>query len=165
MELSATSRQLEAEIFSMRRKREALRGEIDHLISGSSESGGESAGGRRDKKPNLLSSSPKAPIFFITPTSRRIAQKADLTRLGQNLVPVGNLFWVIVEDSDRPSPFIDELMDRLGIPGVHLAATTPPEWKNKFPKGVQQRNAALNWLRENMAQQKRGVVYFGDDDK
>ncbi|KAL3082761.1 hypothetical protein niasHS_010563 [Heterodera schachtii] len=168
MELSATSRQLEAEIFSMRRKREALQGEIDNLISSSKSAERGQSGRRRmhftPSSPPIPSPLSLPPIFFITPTSRRVAQKADLTRLGQTLVPVANLFWIIVEDSEHPSPFIGQMMGRLGIVGIHLAATTPSEWKNKFPKGVAQRNAALNWLRENKAAEKRGVVYFGDDD-
>ena len=37
------------------------------------------------------------PIVFVTPTAYRPEQKADLTRLGQTLSSVCNLFWVIVE--------------------------------------------------------------------
>jgi hypothetical protein len=67
---------------------------------------------------------------------------------------VPELFWIIVEDANQSSPFIDEIMKRTGINGVHLIATTPankklnfsePNWK--FPRGVEQRNAALHWIR------------------
>lgn len=35
----------------------------------------------------------------------------------------------------------------------------------KMPRGVAQRNAALQWLRENLnADKDEGVVYFADDD-
>ncbi|CAI5441770.1 unnamed protein product [Caenorhabditis angaria] len=40
-------------------------------------------------------------IFFITPTSFRAAQKADLTRLSYTLSHVPNLHWIVIEDSDE----------------------------------------------------------------
>ncbi|KAL3096759.1 hypothetical protein niasHT_029643 [Heterodera trifolii] len=67
--------------------------------------------------------------------------------------------------------FIDQLVARLGIDAVHLCAETPEKWRLrlddphwKYPKGVLQRNAALLWLRKNVAHQHVGAVYFGDDD-
>uniref|UniRef100_A0A914HJI3 Galactosylgalactosylxylosylprotein 3-beta-glucuronosyltransferase n=1 Tax=Globodera rostochiensis TaxID=31243 RepID=A0A914HJI3_GLORO len=111
------------------------------------------------------------PIFFVTPSARRPAQKADLTRLGQTLANVANLVWLIVEDSPRPSKFIGQLIERLEIRAVHLTAETPSKWRLKYtdphwkyPKGVVQRNAALRWLRKNAVDQRVGAVYFGDDD-
>ncbi|KAL7076053.1 hypothetical protein ACQ4LE_004380 [Meloidogyne hapla] len=110
-------------------------------------------------------------IIFVTPTSYRPEQKADLTRLGQTLANICNLFWIIVEDAELPSEFIDNLFNRLKIKGVHLIAQTPadkklkisePRWK--FPRGVEQRNSALLWIRKNLNSWKRGIVYFGDDD-
>ncbi|KAI4463407.1 galactosylgalactosylxylosylprotein 3-beta-glucuronosyltransferase beta-13-glucuronyltransferase [Holotrichia oblita] len=55
---------------------------------------------------------------------------------------------------------------------THLAAKTPPfeKLKDKDPRwkkhrGVEQRNAGLKWLRENLILNKnKGVVYFMDDD-
>ena len=53
---------------------------------------------------------------------------------------------------------------------VHLNAETPqslkakpdePVWK--FPRGVDQRNAGLKWLRQNTLPGP-GVLYFMDDD-
>lgn len=36
-------------------------------------------------------------------------------------------------------------------------------WKK--PRGVQQRNTALQWIRNNLkADEDRGVIYFADDD-
>uniref|UniRef100_A0A914N2T0 Galactosylgalactosylxylosylprotein 3-beta-glucuronosyltransferase n=1 Tax=Meloidogyne incognita TaxID=6306 RepID=A0A914N2T0_MELIC len=111
------------------------------------------------------------PIIFVTPTSYRPEQKADLTRLGQTLGNICNLFWIIVEDAQLPSKFIDDLFNRLKIKGVHLVKQTPadkklkfsdPRWK--FPRGVEQRNSALFWIRNNLNSWKRGIVYFGDDD-
>ena len=51
-------------------------------------------------------------IFFVTPTKRRPAQKADLVRLLQTLAYVPKLHWLIVEDADAPSLAIDELLAR-----------------------------------------------------
>nr|CAD2183442.1 unnamed protein product [Meloidogyne enterolobii]CAD2183447.1 unnamed protein product [Meloidogyne enterolobii] len=43
------------------------------------------------------------PIIFVTPTSYRPEQTAELTRLGQTLGNICNLFWIIVEDAQLPS--------------------------------------------------------------
>ena len=37
-----------------------------------------------------------------------------------------------------------------------------PRWKKH--RGVDQRNLGLKWLRSNLNRDKKGVVYFGDDD-
>ena len=37
-----------------------------------------------------------------------------------------------------------------------------PQWKK--PRGVKQRNAALQWLRTNADPRKPAVVFFADDD-
>lgn len=37
-----------------------------------------------------------------------------------------------------------------------------PRWKKH--RGVDQRNVGLQWLRTNLDHDKKGVVYFGDDD-
>jgi len=110
-------------------------------------------------------------IFFVTPSARRPSQKADLTRLAQTLARINNLHWVVVEDAEKPSPFIDDLIERLKMKAIHLNERTPadkrlseddPGWK--MPKGVEQRNAALQWIRTNHVTWAKGVVYFGDDD-
>ncbi|KAI6242806.1 Galactosylgalactosylxylosylprotein 3-beta-glucuronosyltransferase [Aphelenchoides fujianensis] len=86
-------------------------------------------------------------IFFITPTKRRPAQKADLIRL----------------DAERPSPAIDEILARTRLKSVHLTAATPedkrlgdhdPNWR--LPRGVVQRNTALDWIRSNYAGPAKG---------
>ncbi|CAK5067689.1 unnamed protein product [Meloidogyne enterolobii] len=104
-------------------------------------------------------------IIFVTPTSYSPEQKADLTRLGQTLGNICNLFWIIVEDAQLPSKFIDDLFDRLKIKGVHLVKQTPADKKLKFSdRGVEQRNSALFWIRNNLNSWKRGIVYFGNDE-
>lgn len=53
-------------------------------------------------------------IYFVTPTYTRPVQIAELTRLGQTLKGVSALHWILVEDSDRCSPVIGKLLQRLG---------------------------------------------------
>ena len=55
--------------------------------------------------------------------------------------------------------YIDFIMTVLAL----LAALMPEKYKKfKFkPRGVANRNAAIDWLRANV---KTGVVYFADDD-
>ncbi|CAD5216183.1 unnamed protein product [Bursaphelenchus xylophilus] len=110
-------------------------------------------------------------IFFITPTKKRPAQKADLVRLLQTLSYVPNLIWIIVEDSESQSASLDDLVKTSKVKVIHLNAETPenmrmtdkdPNWKK--PRGVIQRNTALEWIRTNYMSLKKGIVYFGDDD-
>lgn len=93
-------------------------------------------------------------IFFVTPTYYRPSQKADLTRLFQTLAHVPNLYWIVIEDSEKASSFIAEILTRSKLASAHLLALTPkniklkmidPNWK--YPRGVIQRNKALQWIR------------------
>jgi galactosylgalactosylxylosylprotein 3-beta-glucuronosyltransferase 3 len=125
----------------------------------------------RDLLPMTKNRKNLPPIFFVTPTARRPTQKADLTRLHETLVRVPNLVWIVVEDAEEPSEFIDDILAETKMNAAHLTALTPekvrmnetdPHWK--LPRGVNQRNTALNWIRTNYRNQPKGVVYFGDDD-
>uniref|UniRef100_A0A0R3W7X9 Galactosylgalactosylxylosylprotein 3-beta-glucuronosyltransferase n=1 Tax=Taenia asiatica TaxID=60517 RepID=A0A0R3W7X9_TAEAS len=50
------------------------------------------------------------------------------------------------------------------VSSTHLNAVSPKD-KNYHIKGSNQRNAGMQWLRENIVKGKqRGVVYFADDD-
>lgn len=102
-------------------------------------------------------------IYFVTPTYARPVQMAELTRLGQTLVSIPALHWILVEDSPSCNPVIGMLLRRLGISFTHLASEMPTEYlKHKIrPRGVANRRAALSWIRKNVQQ---GVLYFGDDD-
>uniref|UniRef100_A0A1I7WRZ1 Galactosylgalactosylxylosylprotein 3-beta-glucuronosyltransferase n=1 Tax=Heterorhabditis bacteriophora TaxID=37862 RepID=A0A1I7WRZ1_HETBA len=102
-------------------------------------------------------------IYFITPTYFRPSQKADLTRLSYTLSHIPNLHWIIVEDADNTSENIASILKRSRLPYTHINIKTRSDMKLKYsdpnwylPRGVEQRNAALLWL--------RGSVYFGDDD-
>ncbi|XP_059481266.1 galactosylgalactosylxylosylprotein 3-beta-glucuronosyltransferase I [Neocloeon triangulifer] len=119
-------------------------------------------------------------IFAVTPTYARPEQKAELTRLYQTLLLVPNLHWVIVEDAEAPTPLVKNLLASSGLSHTHLHAHTPPAQKLKAkdphwakPRGVLQRNTALEWLRSdgplkvapiNPDGEPLGVVYFADDD-
>ncbi|XP_069688828.1 galactosylgalactosylxylosylprotein 3-beta-glucuronosyltransferase I [Periplaneta americana] len=111
-------------------------------------------------------------IYAITPTYARPVQKADLTRLSHTFMLVPNLHWIIVEDADGPSSIVANILKQSGITHTHLSAATPKEWKLnekegmwKKPRGVQQRNTALQWIRNNLKPDvDKGVIYFADDD-
>ena len=119
-------------------------------------------------------------IYLITPTYSRPEQKAELTRMGNTLLLVNSIHWILIEDSDSPSEllinFITRLLqlsiNRTNLSIVHLVKKTPPEYKTKLtdpnwlkPRGVLQRNEGLKWLRDNRHSiDHKGVVYFADDD-
>nr|CAH0104727.1 unnamed protein product [Daphnia galeata] len=110
-------------------------------------------------------------IYAITPTHTRPLQKAELTRISQTFLLVPNFHWIIVEDSETKTPLVTNLLAQSGLTYTHLNAETPKEWKLllddpqwKKPRGVKQRNAALQWLRNNADPRKPAVVFFADDD-
>ncbi|GLH15505.1 Galactosylgalactosylxylosylprotein 3-beta-glucuronosyltransferase I [Gryllus bimaculatus] len=110
-------------------------------------------------------------IYAITPTYARPVQKAELTRLSHTFRLVPALHWIIVEDASKPSALVGKLVNKSGIPHTILTAPTPKEWKLrekdpnwKKPRGVLQRNRALQWLRENLKPKDKAVIYFADDD-
>ncbi|PIO64134.1 glycosyltransferase family 43, partial [Teladorsagia circumcincta] len=97
-------------------------------------------------------------IYFITPTSFRPAQRADLTRLSYALSHIPNLYWIVVEDSDTTSESVAEVLKRSRLPYTHINVKTPEEKKMKYsdpswylPRGVAQRNAALAWISYNLS--------------
>lgn len=111
----------------------------------------------------------------------RLVQKAELVRLSQTLSLVPRLHWLLVEDAESPTPLVSGLLAASGLLFTHLAVLTPkaqrlregePGWVR--PRGVEQRNRALDWLRGGggaVGGEKdppppgtRGVVYFADDD-
>ena len=86
-----------------------------------------------------------------------------------------------MEDAEGPTPLVSGLLAASGLLFTHLAVLTPkaqrlregePGWVR--PRGVEQRNRALDWLRSGrgaVGGEKdppppgtRGVVYFADDD-
>ncbi|XP_027893992.1 galactosylgalactosylxylosylprotein 3-beta-glucuronosyltransferase 3 [Xiphophorus couchianus] len=115
-------------------------------------------------------------IFVITPTYARLVQKAELTRLSQTFLHVPQLHWILVEDSPRKTPLVSNFLMKSGLTYTHLNVPTAKERKLQEgdpswlkPRGVEQRNEGLRWLREDRKTEpgdngQQGVVYFADDD-
>lgn len=113
----------------------------------------------------------KPKIYAITPTFARPVQKAELTRLAQTFMHVPTFHWIIVEDSVNKTNLVSNLLKDSRLAYTHLTAATPPNYKLgrtdpnwKKPRGVEQRNAALKWLRDNLNENDSGIVFFADDD-
>ena len=87
-------------------------------------------------------------------------QKAELTRLSQTLRLVPNLHWIAVEDSEQKTKLVTNFLVQCQVSYTHLNAFKPSVPYHE--RGVQQRNAGLKWIRENV--EADGVVYFADDD-
>lgn len=110
-------------------------------------------------------------IYVVTPTYSRATQKADLTRLAHTLTLVSSLHWIIVEDAARTTELVKKLLLKTDIQYTLLSSKTPdkyklgssdPQWRK--PRGVFQRNRALEWLRLLKPINEASVVYFADDD-
>nr|CAD7603434.1 unnamed protein product [Timema genevievae] len=124
----------------------------------------------RDKLPEYEAHLPV--IYAVTPTYARLVQKAELTRLSHTFLLVPNLHWIVVEDAEGPSSLVMKLLQHSKLNHTLLHKPTPKpqkltekegHWKKH--RGVDQRNEALQWIRENLdAEKNKGVVYFADDD-
>ncbi|KAM9827248.1 galactosylgalactosylxylosylprotein 3-beta-glucuronosyltransferase 3 [Neosynchiropus ocellatus] len=129
------------------------------------------------KQPQKLAVKSAVPtIFVITPTYARLVQKAELTRLSQTFLHVPHLHWIVVEDSPHKTPLVTDFLAKSTLTYTHLHMPTArdrklqegdPSWLK--PRGVEQRNEGLRWLREDRRAQQggdnqQGVVYFADDD-
>ncbi|XP_055713051.1 galactosylgalactosylxylosylprotein 3-beta-glucuronosyltransferase S [Phlebotomus papatasi] len=103
-------------------------------------------------------------IYFVTPTYPRREQIAELIRLGQTLMHIPNLHWIVADDVDVCNSYLDFILNDFGIPYTHIASPMPDIYRSKstIPRGVANRRAALSWIRSNNI--RSGVLYFGDDD-
>ncbi|CAN8177859.1 unnamed protein product [Coccothraustes coccothraustes] len=94
------------------------------------------------------------PIYVVTPTYARPVQKAELVRLSQTLLHVPALHWVVVEDAAAPSALVGGSWRPRGLLHAPERRDPPdlrggpgaPSWL--FPRGAEQRNRALRWLRD-----------------
>jgi Glycosyltransferase family 43 len=111
-----------------------------------------------------ITSTPLPIIYFVTPTYPRREQFPELIRLGQTLMHIPNLHWIVADDTEQCNPYLDSLLASFGIPFTHIASPMPELYRSKspMPRGVANRRAALSWIRNN--NKKTGVLYFGDDD-
>ena len=120
--------------------------------------------------PTSLDASPLPTIYAITPTYTRSTQRVDLTSLCHTLMHVPDITWIVVEDAENTTKLVMRLLAKCkSVTTVHLTAKSPPTTLKgrKVPRGVSQRNAGLNWIREscsNVTEKCRGVVYLMDDD-
>lgn len=105
-------------------------------------------------------------------------QKAELTRLSHTFLHVPQLHWIVVEDSPSPTQLVANFLAASGLSFTHLHMLTPkdrklqegdPHWLK--PRGAEQRNEGLRWLREKAAADggkglasENAVIYFADDD-
>ncbi|XP_066438803.1 galactosylgalactosylxylosylprotein 3-beta-glucuronosyltransferase 3 isoform X2 [Eleutherodactylus coqui] len=126
---------------------------------------------RRRKAPHHRGVENMPVIYVVTPTHTRPHQRAELTRLSQTLLLVPALHWILVEDAAERTTLVADLLAKSELQYTHLHMLTPPPMKLKDsdpnwlkPRGVEQRNEALRWLRENRSAKDQGVVYFADDD-
>ncbi|KAK3546440.1 hypothetical protein QTP70_026385 [Hemibagrus guttatus] len=131
---------------------------------------------KSDAKASSQSSLPT--IYVITPTYARLVQKAELTRLSHTFLHVPHLHWIVVEDSPSPTQLVTNFLAMSGLTYTHLHMLTPkdrklqegdPHWLK--PRGAEQRNEGLRWLREKAAADggkglafDNAVIYFADDD-
>ncbi|XP_068249588.1 galactosylgalactosylxylosylprotein 3-beta-glucuronosyltransferase P-like isoform X2 [Palaemon carinicauda] len=104
-------------------------------------------------------------VYVITPTYKRYEQIPELTRLGQTLLNVPKLHWIVADDAKDNNLEVISLLKTLGMPYTYLLTPMPekfhePKYKVK-PKGVANRNGAINWIRLHATE---GVFYFADDD-
>lgn len=53
-------------------------------------------------------------IYFVTPTYPRREQFAELVRLGQTLMHVPNLHWIVADDTDTCNQHLDDFLNRFG---------------------------------------------------
>ncbi|XP_046618612.1 galactosylgalactosylxylosylprotein 3-beta-glucuronosyltransferase S [Neodiprion virginianus] len=119
----------------------------------------------RDDKGNISGNTNIPIIYFVTPTYPRREQIPELTRLGQTLMHVKDLHWIVADDNRECNPSLVKLLRKFGIPLTVMASPMAKRFwsdeKMKIPRGVANRRAALAWIRNNV---NSGVLYFGDDD-
>jgi hypothetical protein len=111
----------------------------------------------------------KSTLYIVTPTYKRNTQMADLIVMRNTLVLVPKLVWILIEDSSTKTDRISDLLRSSHLQYVHLSVATPEEINGKpvrseNGRGIFQRNAAIDWLRQSSDVTKHGVLYFADDD-
>lgn len=107
-------------------------------------------------------------VLAITPTYKRATQKLDLVSLCHTIMHVPNFLWIVIEDSKEKTNLVMNVLRRCEVNSVHLNAVTSRMTKRAAQRGVEQRNAGLNWIRkhchDNCRDHCSAVVYFMDDD-
>ena len=103
-------------------------------------------------------------IFLVTATFHRAEQKSELTRMCNTLLLVPNCHWIVIEDAQRKTDLVTNLLAKCGVKYTHLNVPTPPDEGDVFG-GRAQRNLGLQWIRGNAnLPTANAVVYIADDD-
>lgn len=67
------------------------------------------------------SSEKVVPVYIITPTHRRSAQLADLTRLSQTLMHLTCIHWLVVEDNTDTNVWVEDILKRSKLSYTYMA--------------------------------------------
>jgi hypothetical protein len=94
-------------------------------------------------------------LLFVTPTFSWRGRIRFLRRCADDFRSVHNLFWIVIEDGDKTSSEVEQLLAQSGVRYTYVAYGPTRNSANA------QRNWALKYIRD---QRLRGVVYFADDD-
>ncbi|KAI8432313.1 hypothetical protein MSG28_004733 [Choristoneura fumiferana] len=89
----------------------------------------------------------------------------SLLKLSQTLMLVKNFHWIVIEDSEKKTKLVENLLKESTIKYTHLNVKTNKA-KHSTASGVEQRNLALDFLRKYLQTPEGapGVVFFMDDD-
>ncbi|XP_040569041.1 galactosylgalactosylxylosylprotein 3-beta-glucuronosyltransferase S [Lepeophtheirus salmonis] len=105
-------------------------------------------------------------LYIVTPTYTRREQIAELTRLGQTLLHISDMHWILSEDAHECSPSVAEILGHFKIPYTHLVSPMPSAFLHDRykPRGVSNRRVAIQWIQKYHPPSREAVVYFADDD-
>ncbi|KAJ8300157.1 hypothetical protein KUTeg_021676 [Tegillarca granosa] len=103
-------------------------------------------------------------LYLITPTYYRLSQIPDLTRLANTLAHVKKAHWIVVEDAYHESQRVLALLNQSSITYTYLTKRESKKARASNLKGVSQRNAGIEWIRQHHIPTVDGVFYFADDD-
>ncbi|CAB4064147.1 PREP [Lepeophtheirus salmonis] len=81
-------------------------------------------------------------LYIVTPTYTRREQIAELTRLGQTLLHISDMHWILSEDAHECSPSVAEILGHFKIPYTHLVSPMPSAFLHDRykPRGVSNRH-------------------------
>ena len=103
-------------------------------------------------------------IYLIMPTYPRMTQKADITKFIYTMIQVPRIHWIVVEDWPHKTDLVTRMLNSSGLNYTHLNAVSAKNSSTGGKRGVMQRNAGLEWIRNNTELGDEGVLYFADDD-
>ncbi|GAA5912963.1 hypothetical protein JCM8208_002416 [Rhodotorula glutinis] len=102
-------------------------------------------------------------LFLVTPTKDDLTRYSHMLMLAYMLAAspfAPRVVWIVVEDAPQRDPAIAQLLVDSGIEHHYLHRESHAATVHR---GVELRNAALDWL-ASTSLSRPGVVYFADDD-